>query len=414
MKILIVDDEFVSRMTLQNLLASLGECTTVESGEDALMVALSDNPPDLILLDILMPGIDGFEVCKRLKTASQTKDVPVIFLSANTEVEDKTRGIELGAVDYITKPFHKAEVKARVWTHLSIKKMREDLREKNITLERQVDEIKEKTELLREKDIQLIEMDRISGIGTLAAGIAHEINNPLGFLKSTLGTLNKNVDKMRDALGYWKDKPATDPLVQGYLEYVAAISLDRVVNSMDEKFDRAGRGLTRIMDIVNSLKRFSGIDMEPLAKIDINNNITEILKVAPNQEEKKVDIVTQLQELPLIECAPYEINQCLLQLLKNAFDAIDNEGTIKITSEWCRKDAQIVIRIVDTGRGMSPEVLRQAFNPFFTTKPVGSGTGVGLSLTERIIKRYGGMIQLESTSGRGTTATIKLPVKVEG
>ena len=414
MKILIVDDEFVSRMTLQNLLASLGECTTVESGEDALMVALSDNPPDLILLDILMPGIDGFEVCKRLKTASQTKDVPVIFLSANTEVEDKTRGIELGAVDYITKPFHKAEVKARVWTHLSIKKMREDLREKNITLERQVDEIKEKTELLREKDIQLIEMDRISGIGTLAAGIAHEINNPLGFLKSTLGTLNKNVDKMRDALGYWKDKPATDPLVQGYLEYVAAISLDRVVNSMDEKFDRAGRGLTRIMDIVNSLKRFSGIDMEPLAKIDINNNITEILKVAPNQEEKKVDIVTHLQELPLIECAPYEINQCLLQLLKNAFDAIDNEGTIKITSEWCRKDAQIVIRIVDTGRGMSPEVLRQAFNPFFTTKPVGSGTGVGLSLTERIIKRYGGMIQLESTSGRGTTATIKLPVKVEG
>ncbi len=412
MKILIVDDEFVSRMTLQNLLASLGECTTVESGEDALMVALSDNPPDLILLDILMPGIDGFEVCKRLKAASQTKDVPVIFLSANTEVEDKTRGIELGAVDYITKPFHKAEVKARVRTHLSIKKMREDLREKNITLERQVDEIREKTELLREKDLQLIEMDRISGIGTLAAGIAHEINNPLGFLKSTLGTLNKNVDKMRDALGYWKDKPATDPLVQGYLEYVAAINLDRVVNSLDEKFDRATRGLTRIMDIVNSLKRFSGIDMEPLAQIDINNNITEILKVAPNQEEKKIEIVTQLQdELPLIECAPYEINQCLLQLLKNAVDALDKTGNIKITSEWRRKDAQIVIRIVDSGRGMSPEVLRQAFNPFFTTKPVGSGTGVGLSLTERIIKRYGGMIQLESTAGLGTTATIKLPVK---
>jgi signal transduction histidine kinase len=412
MKILIVDDEFVSRMTLQNLLASLGECTTVESGEDALKVALSDDPPDLILLDILMPGIDGFEVCKRLKAASQTKDIPVIFLSANTEVEDKTRGIELGAVDYITKPFHKAEVKARVRTHLSIKKMREDLREKNITLERQVDEIKEKTELLREKDIQLIEMDRIAGIGTLAAGIAHEINNPLGFLKSTLGTLNKNVDKMRVALEYWKDKPATDPLVQGYLEHVATINLDRVVNSLDEKFDRATRGLTRIMDIVNSLKHFSGIDMEPLAQIDINNNITEILKVAPNQEEKKIEIVTQLQdELPLIECAPYEINQCLLQLLKNAVDALDKTGNIKITSEWRRKDAQIVIRIVDSGRGMSPEVLRQAFNPFFTTKPVGSGTGVGLSLTERIIKRYGGMIQLESTAGLGTTATIKLPVK---
>jgi len=335
----------------------------------------------------------------------------VIFLSANTEVEDKTRGIKLGAVDYITKPFHKAEVKARVQTHLSIRKMQEDLREKNLTLERQVSEIKEKTEQLREKDLQLIEMDRIAGIGTLAAGIAHEINNPLGFLKSTLGTLHKNVNKMRDALRYWEDKPATDPLVQGYLAHIASAGLERVIDAMDEKFDRAGRGLTRIMDIVNSLKRFSGIDMEPLTKIDINKNIAELLKFVVKQKEKQIEIVTQFQELPLIECAPYEINQCLLQLLKNALDALDNDGTITITTESHCKDSLIVIRIVDSGHGMSPEVLRQAFNPFFTTKPVGSGTGVGLSLTERIIKRYGGMIQIESTAGQGTTATIKLPVK---
>ncbi len=413
MKILIVDDEFVSRMTLQNLLASLYECTTVENGEDALKAALSDNPPDLILLDILMPGIDGFEVCTRLKAVSQTKDIPVIFLSANTEVEDKTRGINLGAVDYITKPFHKAEVKARVQAHLSIKKMQEDLREKNITLERQVDEIKEKTEQLREKDLQLIEMDRVAGIGTLAAGIAHEINNPLGFLKSTLGALHKNVGKMREALMYWEDKPAKDPLVLGYLEHVASTGLYRVVDSMDEKFDRAGRGMMRIMDIVNSLKRFSGIDMEPLTKIDINKNITELLKFVVKQKEKKIEIVTQFQKIPLIECAPYEINQCLLQLLKNALDALDNDGTITITTECHCKDNLIVIRIVDNGHGMSSEVLRQAFNPFFTTKPVGSGTGVGLSLTERIIKRYGGMIQLESTAGLGTTATIKLPVPTQ-
>ncbi len=413
MKILIVDDEFVSRMTLQNLLSSLCECTTVENGEDALTVALSDNPPDLILLDILMPGIDGFEVCTRLKADSQTKDIPVIFLSANTEVEDKARGIKLGAVDYITKPFHKAEVKARVQTHLSIKKMREDLREKNITLERQVVEIKEKTQQLREKDLQLIEMDRIAGIGTLAAGIAHEINNPLGFVKSTIGTIKKSMDKMRDALQYWDGKPVPEPLRQGYLGYVAAIGLDRVVGTLDEKFDRAGRGMTRIMDIVNSLKRFSGIDMEPLTKIDINKNIAELLKFVVKQKEKQIEIVTQFQELPLIECAPYEMNQCLLQLLKNALDALDNDGTITITTEWHCQSHLLVIRIVDTGHGMSPEVLRQAFNPFFTTKPVGSGTGVGLSLTERIIKRYGGVIQIESTEGLGTTATIKLPVKGE-
>jgi len=411
LKILIVDDEIVSRTMLQKVLETISECTTVESGEAALKVALSDNPPDLILLDIMMPGMDGFEVCAQLKAASQTKDVPVIFLSVNTAVEDKTRGIELGAVDYITKPFHMAEVKARVRTHLALKKMREDLQEKNITLSRQVEEIKEKTEQLREKDLQLIEMDRMAGIGTLAAGIAHEINNPLGFLKSTLGALKNGVDKMRGALEYWDDKPASDPLVHGYREHIAGISLDRIVSSLDERFDRAGRGLARIVDIVGSLKSFSGIDMDPLARIDLNKNIAELLKVAISQDEKKVEVVTELQELPRIECAPHEINQCLLHLLKNAFDALDKEGTIKIITAWHQDEARIVVRIIDSGRGMPPDVLRQAFNPFFTTKPVGSGTGVGLSLTERIIKRYGGTIHLDSTEGRGTTATITLPAK---
>lgn len=410
MKILIVDDEIVSRMTLQKLLENVAECTTVETGEDALEVAVSDNPPDLILLDILMPGIDGFEVCAQLKAAPQTKDVPVIFLSANTDVEDKTRGLELGAVDYVTKPFHKAEVKARVNTHLALKQMREDLQNKNIKLNQQVAEIKEKTEQLREKDLQLIEMDRVVGISTLAAGIAHEINNPLGFLKSTLGALKKSSDKMRDALAYWQDKPEADTLVKGYRELIAEISLDRVVSSMDDRFERAGRGLTRIMDIVSSLKSFSGIDMEPVARIDINEKIKELLKVQVDQEEKKIELITELQDLPLIECAPHEINQCLLHLLKNAFDALESEGTIKIITAFHPEEAQIVVQIIDSGPGMSQEVLRQVFNPFFTTKPVGSGTGVGLTLTERIIKRYGGKVQLVSKEGEGTTATISLPV----
>lgn len=412
MKILIVDDEIVSRMKLQKVLETIGECTTVETGEAALKVAFSGNPPDLILLDIMMPGMDGFEVCAQLKAASQTKDIPVIFLSADTDVEDKTRGIELGAVDYITKPFHSEEVKARVRTHLTLKKMREDLQAKTVTLSRQVEEIKEKTEQLREKDLLLIEMDRMAGICALSAGIAHEINNPLGFLKSTFNALRKGVDKMQVALEYWEDKPASDPLVHGYQEYIVGISLDLVVCSMGAKFDRAERGIARIMDIVGSLKSFSCVDMESLTLMDLNKNIAELLTIAINLDEKKVEVVTELQELPLIEIAQREINQCLLHLLKNAIDAVDNEGTIKITTAWHQEDAEIVVQISDSGCGMSPDVLRQAFNPFFTTKPVGSGTGVGLSLTERIIKRYGGKIHLDSTEGRGTTATITLPVRV--
>jgi len=397
-KILIVDDELVSRMTLQKLLESIAECTAVESGEDALQVALSGTPPDLILLDILMPGIDGFEVCSRLKAASQTKDVPVIFLSANTEVEDKTRGIEMGAVDYITKPFHKAEVKARARTHLALKKMREDLQEKNIMLARQVEEIREKTELLREKDLQLIEMDRMAGIGTLAAGIAHEINNPAMFILSNVAILEQN----------W-------PAIRGILESTRTRAPDEEIDFMLEEIPQisAGvkNGIERIRKIVNSLRDFSKQDIKSVGMLDINKTIADVIEfIKPSPEVKPAHIVTELQELPLVKCTMSDINQCLLQVIKNAYDALDESGGIINIMTSCDADRkQITIRVIDNGQGMSPEVLRQAFNPFFTTKPVGSGTGVGLSLTERIIKRYGGTIQLESTEGGGTSATITLP-----
>ncbi|MBF0572331.1 MAG: SpoIIE family protein phosphatase [Desulfamplus sp.] len=155
MKILVVEDEVFSRNKLQKIMESFGECEAVENGEDALRAAVSQNPPDLILLDIMMPGMDGYEVCERLKSNPLTKEIPVIFLSAHTEIDEKTKGFEKGAVDFITKPFHKAEAKARVQTHLTLKAMREDLRAKNIVLADQVKEIQEKTEKLRVINEQL-------------------------------------------------------------------------------------------------------------------------------------------------------------------------------------------------------------------------------------------------------------------
>ena len=160
MKILVVEDEVFSRKKLQKIMESFGECEAVDNGEDALKVAVSENPPDLILLDIMLPGMDGYEVCERLKADPKTKDIPVIFLSAHTEIDEKTRGFEKGAVDYITKPFHKAEAKARVKTHLALKKMREDLYAKNIVLGDQVKEIQEKTDKLRDTIEQLADRNQ--------------------------------------------------------------------------------------------------------------------------------------------------------------------------------------------------------------------------------------------------------------
>jgi len=393
MRILIVDDELVSRKKLQKIMENLGDCAAAENGEDGLKIATSENPPDLILLDILMPGMDGYGVLERLQNIPRTKEIPVIFLSAMDEKRDVIRGLEMGAVDYITKPFHSAEVKARVRTHLSLK---------------------EKTEQLRQKDLQLIEMDRMAGIGTLAAGIAHEINNPLGFIKSSVGSLKKGLNNMIGAVKYWDDKPVSESLMKEYRDHLAQINFDHLTNTLDAKYDRIERGIERIMRIVNSLKGFSRVDMETVGKLDINKGIEEAIGIMSTRDTKDVEFIRELREVPLLECSPKEINQCLLHILKNAVDAIDKRGTIKIETSYDEKKDEVSIRIIDNGKGMSPEVLRQAQNPFFTTKAVGSGTGIGLSLTERIIKRHDGSMNISSKENEGTTVTMNLHLARRG
>ena len=161
---------------------------------------------------------------------------------------------------------------------------------------------------------------------------------------------------------------------------------------------------------MNNLRSFSRLDMETVGKIDTNQSIEDAVEILGTQDAKDAEFIREFQEVPLMKCSPGEINQYLLHILKNALDAVDHKGIIKMMTSYSEKGNQIIIRIIDNGKGMSPEVLRQALNPFFSTKPVGSGTGIGLSLTERIIKRHGGMINVSSKEGEGTTVTMTLPV----
>ncbi|MGR3176795.1 MAG: response regulator [Candidatus Anammoxibacter sp.] len=410
MEILIVEDEIASRMRLQKLMENIGDCESVENGEDALKVAMSENPPDLILLDIEMPGIDGYEVCKRLKANTQTKDIPVIFLTSHNEIESITRGFELGSVDYISKPYHKEEVQSRVRTHLLLKKIQEDLIAKNVILENQIKETQEKTEQLREKDIQLIEMDRIVGVGTLAAGIAHEINNPMSFVKSSANALRKSVNKMVVAVEFWDDKPVQESLQKEYKDFLEQINFEHLTGSMDSKFDRIKKGIDRIVKIVSNLKSFSMVSEEDTGEINVNQSLEEVVNVLLSKGFENVEFIKEFQDVSVIECVSSDIKQCFFNTIKNALDAIENNGIIRINSSYDEKQARVIVKIIDNGVGMTPEVLKQAFNPFFTTKQVGLGTGVGLSIIERIIKRYGGTIDISSKEGEGTTVTMAFPV----
>jgi signal transduction histidine kinase len=288
--------------------------------------------------------------------------------------------------------------------------MRSDLHEKSLVLEKQVKEIKEKTELLRAKDLRLLEMDRIAGIGTLAAGIAHEINNPLSFLKSAMGFLRKSMDKILAAANYWDDKPLPEELAKGYRDYLETLNFDHVSSTVDKRFDTIQRGIERIMTIIKSLKRFSRIDMESIGNLNINESIDDAVEIFSTEETEDIEFIKEPGEIPSVECSAAEINQCLLHIITNAKDAVENKGRIVLKTSLDEAGDNIVIKIIDNGKGMSPEVLRQSRSPFFTTKEVGSGTGVGLSMTETIIKNHGGTMDISSAENEGTTVTLTLPV----
>ena len=289
-------------------------------------------------------------------------------------------------------------------------KEKKDLLSFNQELEKQVEE---KTEQLRQKDLQLLEMDRVVGIATLAAGIAHEINNPLSFIKGSIGFIKKGVDKMVGMARYLDGIPVPKPFLKDYKDYLDQINFDYLINSLEKKFDIIKKGVERITKIVNSLSCFSRVDREEIGKIDINQSIEEAIKILASQRLEYVEFVKELQELPPIVCSTNAINQCLLLAIQNAIDAVEYNGIIRIITSFNEKEGQVLIKIVDNGKGMSPEVLRLAFNPFFTTKPVGSGTGIGLSIIERVIKRHSGKIDFSSKEGSGTTITMMLPVVSE-
>lgn len=443
--LLLVDDEANILTSLQREFKKEGYgIFTAPSGKDGLNI-MERETISLVVSDQKMPEMNGVEFLNKVK--EDWPDAMRIMLTGHASIKVAVDAINRGEIyRFVIKPWNDLELKSIIRQALNhyelvennsrlheltsrqnveLKELNENLekkvKERTRTISEQKDElikfnqdlerkVIEKTEQLREKDIQLLEMDRIAGIATLGAGIAHEINNPLSFIKSSIGSVKKGVDKIIEAVRYWDNNSHTEHLLKDYKDYLKQINFDHSVNSFECKLDRINKGIERIMKIVNSLRSFSRVDREDIGKININQSIEEVIEILGAKEMKKVEFVKELQEAPLIECSTNGINQCLLQTIQNAIDAVDDDGLIKIMTSCDKEVDQILIKIIDNGKGMSPQVLRQAFNPFFTTKPVGSGTGVGLSMIERIIKRHGGKIELSSKEGKGTTVTMLLPV----
>ena len=280
-----------------------------------------------------------------------------------------------------------------------------ELQLSNEKLAKEQAELSQLLKKVEEAQQQLLQSEKMAAIGQLAAGVAHEINNPIGFVNSNLGTLKTYIENLMTVVDAYE---GADP------DKIAAAKkgadLEFLRDDLPSLVKESQDGLSRVTKIVQDLKDFSHVDQADLQDADLNAGIESTLNVVWNELKYKAEVVRELTDIPLVSCVPAQINQVFMNLLVNAAQAIDQRGKITVRSGTA--DGFAWFEIEDTGKGMSEEVKRRIFEPFYTTKPVGKGTGLGLSISyDIIVKKHGGRLDVTSTPGVGSVFKIWLPLK---
>lgn len=427
--VLIVDDNPTNIKVLSGAIADSGwEILVATDGESAIEQA-EYAKPDLILLDVMMPGIDGFEACNQLKQNLATHEIPIIFMTALSDTVDKVKGLSLGAVDYITKPFQTEEVLARVNIHLKMRFLNKQLAEQKNDLEKRVeertDELKTALNNLQESQLQLVQTEKMSALGELVAGVAHEINNPVGFIDGNLEFLEENTsDIIKHLRLYQKYYP--NPQLE-ISKNAKDIELDILIEDMPQIISSMKIGVERIGNISTSLRTFSRSDSSLKVACDIHEGIDSTLmilkhRLKANNKRPEIKVLRNYGDLPLVKCYSGQLNQVFMNIISNSIDALDdynsklsyeekkkNASNILITTEFDSNSDKVSISFKDNGPGIAGDVLKSIFEQFFTTKSVGKGTGLGLSISKQIVEeKHQGELVCNSVPGEGTEFTIEL------
>ena len=287
-----------------------------------------------------------------------------------------------------------------------------ELQTLNETLEARVVEEVHKN---REKDSILLHQDKLASIGQLAAGVAHEINNPMGFIMSNLRTLKKYADVEQQYMSVLEEvikDSCPDDRCKDIEELRQRLDLFFILEDIPPLISESLEGAERVKRIVLDLKDFARTDEDSLKETDLNQCVQSTANIVRNEIKYVADLDLQLGNIPLIVCNPQQVNQVIANLLVNAAHAIDGHGSITVSTS--AESDNVILTVSDTGSGIPDEIRTRIFDPFFTTKDVGKGTGLGLSISYDIVKKHGGEITLESEPGKGTTFMVSLPISGPG
>lgn len=399
MKLLIAEDSATLRSLLAIQLADWQfEIYEAKDGAEA-WEKFQRSPFPLVLTDWIMPNLDGVELIRRIRSADVPFYVYIVLLTAKSEKEDLVYAMEAGADDFLVKPCDDDELRVRLREGMRILQLQQSLAEKNSAL--------------RHAQAALIQNEKLSSLGQLAAGMAHEINNPIAYVGNNLTVLRRDVSSLMEILQAYREyRPLIGQADAGALTRLDELEqqheLDWIQENIPALLTSSTGGLARVRDIVKNLRDFAHVDEAEFDRVLVTETIESTLGMLQHlMDQKEISVHRNYTAKPRIECRPAKISQVLHNVLLNAIQASSRGGEITVSVSETEDAAEI--EIDDCGAGMNDKTIERAFEPFFTTRPVGQGAGLGLSLCYGVMQDHHGSIDIDSKVDEGTHVRLKMP-----
>lgn len=417
-RVLICEDNADMRRLLRDLVSKEFDVQLVENGRLGLE-AVREESPDLVLTDVMMPEMSGIELCASLKGDPETAGIPVVLVTSKAERDMKIEGLENGADDYVTKPFHARELLARVRSLVKLRRMSTEVEEQNAALEGANRELATAMAELKDAESQIVRAERLSAVGELAAGLAHEVNNPVNFALNASRTLGTYVLDLRREVAAIEAAIHSAESIEHQGDDLRVViekgALEEAAQGIEELSGIISEGLDRTSRLVGDLRDFAAPGGGERSPVDLERTVDSALQLTRYFLQKKgvdVEVLTG-DSIPTVPGDARALGQVVLNILKNAAEAFETHGG-RLCLELREEDDGVLLTVADNGPGIHEGVMDRLFEPFVTTKSGGTGTGLGLSICKRVVDEHHGRLEVRSAPGAGAEFRVWLPLEVSG